>query len=445
MLSKAPLSVCKAVSTVCPGWLAGVKYLSTTTPSSAGSTSEPASGSHWSAVPLGPPDAILGLTTAYKEDTHPSKVNVGVGAYRDDDGQHLVLESVHEASRRVLESQRETGLEYIPISGLPEFVKLATEFVYGDARPDDDHLAAVQSLSGTGALCIGFNMAYRFSGARRPVFLPNPTWGNHAAVVKDAGLTPQQYRYLGDDGVSLDFGGLMDDVMAAPEGSIFLLHACAHNPTGVDPTPEQWKELSAAIHKKQHIPFFDNAYQGFASGDADKDAFAVRQFVRDGHRVMLSQSFAKNFGLYGERVGTFSMIGANKQETEALLSQLKLVIRPMYSSPPAFGARIVSTVLGDPELSAQWYEECAAMAERIANMRSLLRSKLEEGSDRDWSHVTNQIGMFCYSGLSKDQVAALVKDHHIYMTADGRISMAGVNMGNVDYIADCIHKVTSSD
>ncbi len=236
---------------------------------------------------------------------------------------------------------------------------------------------------------------------------------------------------------------MLGDIQKMPDKSLILMHACAHNPTGVDPTEEQWREISAEIKKKKHIVLMDSAYQGFASGDANKDAFSIRQFVKDGHNLTLAQSYAKNFGLYGERIGMFSVVTQNATECEKVMSQLKIIARPMYSNPPVYGARIVSTILKDPVLSKQWYGECKGMADRIISMRDLLKDKLyKNGSKKNWEHVTSQIGMFCFSGMTKEQVTKLRDDYHIYMTADGRISMAGVTSSNVGYLADAIHAVT---
>lgn len=222
-----------------------------------------------------------------------------------------------------------------------------------------------------------------------------------------------------------------------------MLHACAHNPTGVDPTGEQWQELSALIKKKNLFPFFDMAYQGFASGSVDKDAFAVRLFLKDGHQIALAQSYAKNMGLYGERAGAFSLITSSKEEAERTLSQLKILIRPMYSNPPIHGARIVTTILSNPELKAEWLRDVKGMADRIISVRSTLRKNLENlGSKRNWQHITDQIGMFCFTGMNADQSTRLSKDFSIFLTKDGRISMAGVTTKNVEYLAYGIHEVT---
>jgi aspartate aminotransferase len=236
---------------------------------------------------------------------------------------------------------------------------------------------------------------------------------------------------------------MVKDIKAMPEGSCVLLHACAHNPTGMDPNLEQWKQISDIVKEQKLLPFFDCAYQGFASGNAKTDSAAVRMFVEDGHLLAMVQSFSKNFGLYGHRIGALSVVGGSEDEAKRVVSQMKTVIRPMYSNPPRHGARIVSTILSDPKLKQDFEDQCLGMADRINNMRTLLQTQLEEaGSKRPWEHITRQIGMFAYSGLNKEQVTNLRDTHHIYCTMDGRISMAGVNSANVDYIANAIHEVS---
>jgi len=232
-------------------------------------------------------------------------------------------------------------------------------------------------------------------------------------------------------------------VQAIPDNSAVLLHACAHNPTGVDLQQDQWRELSALMKQKNHIAFFDCAYQGFASGDADRDAFAVRHFVDEGHNIMLCQSFSKNFGLYGERTGALSVVGADAEEMQRAVSQLKILVRPMFSNPPIYGARIVETILKDAALKEEWERDCKHMADRINAMRDALVAALEQrGSQRSWKHVQEQIGMFCYTGLSADECGLMRNKHSVYLPDDGRVSMAGVTTENVEYLADAIHDVT---
>lgn len=256
-------------------------------------------------------------------------------------------------------------------------------------------------------------------------------------------MTPVSYRYYDNKNIALDFDGLVEDLRKAEDGSAVLLHACAHNPTGVDPTPEQWRALSNVFKEKGHFPFFDMAYQGFASGDTNKDAYAVRYFVEQGHQIALCQSFAKNMGLYGERAGLFSLVTESAEEVQRVDSQLKIIIRPLYSNPPIHGARIASEILTDPTLKSQWLEEVKLMANRIISMRALLKKNLEDlGSKHDWSHVTSQIGMFCYTGLTGEQVDRLAKEYSVYLTRNGRISIAGITSSNVGRLAEAIHAVT---
>jgi aspartate aminotransferase len=282
-----------------------------------------------------------------------------------------------------------------------------------------------------------------FHSGEKTVLLPGPTWGNHPNIIKDAGLKSSTYRYFDKATNGLDLNGMLQDIQNAPKRSIVLLHACAHNPTGVDPDLQQWEAIAKVIEEGQHTVWFDMAYQGFASGDCDRDAAAVRLFADRGHLLLLCQSYAKNMGLYGERIGALSVVCKDKEEKERVLSQLKIVIRPMYSNPPIHGARIVSLVLGEPQLCKQWLGEVKMMADRIIKMRSLLKGHLAAlGSTRNWAHITDQIGMFCYTGLSPDQVQRITSEHHVYLTKDGRISIAGINEENVERLAKAIHEVT---
>jgi aspartate aminotransferase len=393
-------------------------------------------------VPQGSPDAILGIAQAFRESNAPEKINLVVGAYRDDGGNPFVLPSVRQAEHRLL--QRGENKEYAPIDGLPVFKRRALEFAYGrNAALADGRIAGVQTLSGTGACRIAGEFYANFLPKGVAVYVSDPTWGNHIPIMQLAGLEVRRYRYLDRQRNSLDLEGLIEDIVAAPSGSVFLLHACAHNPTGVDPTKEEWKLVSDAILAHGHHVLMDCAYQGFASGDAEADAYAIRTFLDAGHSLLLAQSFAKNFGLYGERVGTLSVACADAAQAARVLSQLKLIIRPMYSSPPIHGALIVSEVLSDELLRTQYYSECAAMAERIRMMRKMLRVELKAaGSTHDWTHVTDQIGMFAFTGMNAAMCDLLTEQNSIFLTRDGRISVAGLNVGNVATVAEAIHQVT---
>ncbi|CAG8979279.1 hypothetical protein HYALB_00013447 [Hymenoscyphus albidus] len=376
--------------------------------------------STWANVPQGPP--------------------VRVGAYRDDQGKPYVLPSVRTAENTVV--AQELNKEYAGITGVPEFTKAAAVLAYGEGSSALDRLVITQSISGTGALRIGGAFLQRFFPGAKKIYIPTPSWANHAAVFKDSGLEVEKYRYYNKDTIGLDFEGMIADIKAAPKGSAFLLHACAHNPTGVDPTVEQWKEISNVVKAGGHYAFFDMAYQGFASGDTNKDAFPVRHFVEQGHNPCLAQSFAKNMGLYGERVGAFSVVCADADEKKRVDSQIKILVRPLYSNPPVHGARVASTILNDPALNKQWLGEVKGMADRIITMRALLKKELESlGSKHDWSHITSQIGMFAYTGLTPEQMDKLAKEHSVYATKDGRISVAGITSGNVKRLAAAIHAV----
>lgn len=398
--------------------------------------------STWSHVPQGPPDAILGITEAFKADKFDRKINLGVGAYRDDQGKPYVLPSVRTAEQRILE--RGLDKEYAGITGVPAFTKAAAVLAYGANSPILDNVAITQSISGTGALRIAGAFLERHYPHNKTVYLPTPSWANHKAVFSDCGLKVKGYSYYNKETIGLDIDRLLRDIKDAPSSSIFLLHACAHNPTGIDPTPEQWRAISDAIKAGGHFPLFDMAYQGFASGDTNKDAYALRYFVEQGHQVMLCQSFAKNMGLYGERVGAFSILAESPEEKKRVDSQIKILVRPMYSNPPVNGARIASEILNTPELNQQWLSEVKGMADRIITMRAALKGNLQElGSKHNWDHITSQIGMFAYTGLTPEQVDTLAQKYSVYCTRDGRVSVAGITSGNVRYLAESIHKVTS--
>merc|ERR1711990_379736 len=274
------------------------------------------------------------------------------------------------------------------------------------------------------------------------VYVSTPTWGTHNSIMSHADVPLKQYRYWDAENRNLNLNGMLEDFEAAPEGSIMMLHAAAHNPTGVDPTKEQWDQIMAVCQKKKFICWFDSAYQGFATGDLEKDAYALRLFAENGLPLFVSQTFAKNFGLYGERIGTFSLTCGSQDSVKNVMSQLDIIIRNLYSNPPKHGANIVKTVLSDPALYQEWRDELMAMSKRIQDMRAVLLDELKTlGTPGDWSHITSQIGMFSFTGLSPEQSKAMVEKHHIYMLENGRISMAGVTSGNVKYIAQAIDDV----
>ncbi|XP_055796216.1 aspartate aminotransferase, mitochondrial-like [Salvelinus fontinalis] len=399
--------------------------------------------SWWSEVQMGPPDPILGVSEAYKRDTNPKKINLGVGAYRDDQGKPYVLSCVRKAEAQI--AAKKLDKEYLAIGGLGDFTKACAKLALGDNNEviESGRNITVQTISGTGSLRIGANFLSRFHTEARDVYLPKPSWGNHTPIFRDAGMQLKAYTYYDPKTCGFDFQGALNDISKIPEKSVIMLHACAHNPTGVDPRPEQWKEIANLVKKRNLLVFFDMAYQGFASGDIDRDAWAVRYFIEQGHNIVLSQSFAKNMGLYGERVGGFTVVCKDAEEAKRVESQLKILIRPIYSNPPMNGARIAATILNTPDLYKEWLGEVHGMANRIITMRELLVANLKkEGSTQNWQHVIDQIGMFCFTGLKPEQVARLTKEFSVYMTKDGRISMAGVTSGNVGYLAQGIHAVT---
>lgn len=397
----------------------------------------------WSHIdPIGL-DAIKQLTITFQKDTFPGKILLGEGVYRDDNGKPVVQKSVREAEKRLYEQSLDH--EYAPVSGVQAFCDAARNFAFGKESKavKEDRIATVQAISGTGALRIAGEFLKKFTTGNTQVYLPNPTWGNHNNILISSGLTLNQYRYFDKNTNSMDVKGCIEDLLKAPRRSVILFHACAHNPTGVDPKVETWKELSKVCHEREHIVFFDSAYQGFASGNPEKDAESFRIFVEDGHQVLVAQSFSKNVGLYGERVGALNVVCGNSNEAKSVHSQLSVLIRSSFSNPPIYGARIVSTIFNDSQLKSQWEKDVKEMADRISTMRqSLVDALKRHGSTKNWNHITDQIGMFAFSGLTPQQVELLQTKHHIYMTKDGRISISGLNTKNVDHIAKCIHEVT---
>jgi len=402
------------------------------------------------AVPQAPEDPLFGLMRAYRADESPDKVDLGIGAYRDNNGKPWVLTVVKKADD-ILRNDPDLNHEYLPIAGLASFTSKAAELSLGasSAPLAEKRVASVQTISGTGAVHLGalfLAKFYKVNGANRTVYLSNPTWANHNQIFTNVGLPIATYPYFDKQTKGLDFQGFLKTLADAPERSIVLLHACAHNPTGVDPTPEQWREIAGVMKAKKHFPFFDTAYQGFASGDLDRDAGAIRYFVEQGFELVIAQSFSKNLGLYGERAGAFHYIASPASDapdtTTRVASQLAILQRSEISNPPIYGAKIASIVLNSPELFAEWQENLRTMSGRIITMRETLRSKLEElGTPGTWNHITDQIGMFSFTGLSEAQVAKLRSDFHIYMTKNGRISMAGLNTSNVEYFAKAVDNV----
>jgi aspartate/tyrosine/aromatic aminotransferase len=405
------------------------------------------SASFWGNVQVPVPDEVFHISGAAKTDKDPRTINLSVGAYRGEDGKPLVLNVVKQANA-LLVKQLGQGFnrEYLPITGDQEFAKAAAGLIFGKDSSvlRDGLVASAQSLSGTGALRLGCEFIRKHLPKGTTLYISNPTWGNHKTIATAAGVPFKLYRYWDPNTRGLNFKGMCADLEEAPSGSVVLLHATAHNPTGVDPTPAQWRELAAVIKAKGHLPFFDSAYQGFASGDLERDAYGFRYFVDQGFEVLVAQSFAKNLGLYNARVGGFHVLTSSKTQAKAVLAQVAKIVRPMYSNPPSDGAKIVKTILNTPELYKAWTVELKAMADRIIQMRKALRDKIEAlNTPGDWSHITSQIGMFSFTGLTKEQCGRLTKEFHVYLLSNGRISMAGINTKNVDHLAKSINAVVA--
>ncbi len=391
-------------------------------------------------VELAPRDPILGLNEQFNADTRTGKVNLGVGVYYDDQGRIPLLKAVHKAEVARVEAAAPRG--YLPIEGISGYNKGAQRLLLGAGNPllDSGRVLTAQALGGTGALKIGADFL-KWLKPDAKVVISNPSWENHRALFERAGFQVDTYPYYDAATHGLDFAGMTGALNALPAGTIVVLHACCHNPTGVDPTFEQWKEIAAIIKQRDLVPFLDIAYQGFGEG-VEEDAAVVRHFAEQDITMLVSSSFSKSFSLYGERVGALTLICSSSEESQRVLSQLKRVIRTNYSNPPTHGGTIVSTVLNTPELYQLWLEELGEMRERIRNMRQQLVEKLKaHGVTKDFSFVLDQRGMFSYSGLTKEQVDRLREEHGVYAVASGRICVAALNSGNIDYVAKAIAAV----
>jgi aspartate/tyrosine/aromatic aminotransferase len=397
----------------------------------------------WADVPTAPLDPILGVSQRYQKDSDPRKINVSIGAYRTEEGKPLVLNCVRKAEQRIF-ADASLNKEYLPQRGDLQFAQLCQTMLFGEGSElvKEGRVATVQSISGTGALRLGGEFLKRFAASGTAVYVSKPTWGTHKSIMDHAAVPIREYRYWNAEGRDLDLAGMLSDINDAPSGSVIMLHAAAHNPTGVDPTREQWDQILDVCKAKQHYCWFDSAYQGFATGDLETDAYAMRTFASAGLPLIVSQSFAKNFGLYGERIGTFSVTCASAEAADNCKSQLDIIIRNLYSNPPKHGSNIVRTVLSDPELYQEWRDELFAMSKRIQDMRTMLRDELVRlETPGSWTHITSQIGMFSFTGLTPAQSKAMLETHHVYMLENGRISMAGVTSGNVKYLAQSIDDV----
>ena len=393
----------------------------------------------FSAVPLAPRDPILGLTEAFRADTNPNKVNLGVGVYQDATGTLPLLECVRRAEQRLAADPKPRG--YLPIDGLPGYTKAVRELVFGADSPAvaAGRVVTVQALGGTGALKIGADFLRRFAPDAK-VLISDPSWENHEALFTRAGFSVGTYRYYDEQAKGVDFDGMIADLAAAPAGTVVVLHACCHNPTGYDLTADQWATVLDTVRAGGLVPFLDMAYQGF-SESLEADGAVVRQFAESGIAMLVATSFSKSLSLYGERIGALSLVCADADEAARVLSQDKIVVRTNYSNPPTHGAQLATTVLTDPELRALWVDELGGMRDRIKAMRHRLVAGLEAAGITDMGFIATQVGMFSYSGLTKDQMVALREQHGVYGTDKGRICVAALNDNNVDYVCRAIAAV----
>lgn len=394
----------------------------------------------FSAVEMAPRDPILGLNEAFNADTRTTKVNLGVGVYCNEEGRIPLLRAVIEAE--TVRAAQHASRGYLPIDGIAAYDQAVQKLLFGNDSPliSAGRVITTQAVGGTGALKIGADFLKQLL-PNAVVAISDPSWENHRALFETAGFPVQNYRYYDAATHDVNRAGMLEDLNALPNGSIVILHACCHNPTGVDLTPADWNNVLEVVRAKGHVPFLDMAYQGFGDG-IDEDAAAVRLFAESGLTFFVSSSFSKSFSLYGERVGALSIISESKEESARVLSQVKRVIRTNYSNPPTHGASIVAAVLNSPELRAQWEAELAEMRLRIRGMRTQMVDLLaEKAPGRDFSFVGRQRGMFSYSGLTTAQVHRLRNEFGIYALDTGRICVAALNQSNIKAVTDAIVQV----
>jgi aromatic-amino-acid transaminase len=400
----------------------------------------PASTSLFAAVAMAPRDPILGLNEQFAADPNPAKVNLGVGVYFDDEGKLPVLRCVAAAEKMLLESPKAKG--YLPIDGIAAYDKAVQGLVFGADSPllAAGRVATVQALGGTGGLKVGADFLKQLNPAAK-VLISDPSWENHRALFTNAGFVVESYPYYDPDTRGVRFDAMLAALREAPAGTVVVLHACCHNPTGCDISPAQWAQVAHVVRDQGLVAFLDMAYQGFGHG-LTEDGAVIGQFVDIGARFFVSTSFSKSFSLYGERVGALSVVCGDKDEAMRVLSQLKIVIRTNYSNPPTFGAQVVALVLTTPALRSQWEDELAGMRDRIRATRSALVDKLHAaGVQGDLSYITEQKGMFSYSGLSKEKMQRLRSEFGVYGVDSGRICVAAINSRNIDAVVAALAKV----
>lgn len=387
-------------------------------------------------IEAAPADPILGISEAFKKDPRTDKINLSVGVYKNEQGDTAILKCVKQAEKILLE--KENTKSYLPISGLPEYGRAARELIFGKGHEyvDGGKAVSVHCPGGTGALRIGADFLHQ-QNVTATVWISDPTWANHYQIATSAGLKFERYPYYDRVNHSLAFERMMDTLSQAKEGDAVLLHACCHNPTGIDPTKEQWETIAKFLAEKKLLPMIDFAYQGFGHG-IEEDAQGLRIIASHCKELLIASSFSKNFGLYNERVGVLTVVCNDVESADKVFSQLKIAVRTAISNPPAHGEKIVTTVLGDPALRAQWEQELAEMRDRILEMRKLLVEKLNAAGAGDYSFIAEQNGMFSFSGLDKDQVDRLKKEFGIYIVGSGRICVAGINHGNIDRLVEAL-------
>lgn len=394
----------------------------------------------FSSIQLAPTDPILGLNDAFQKDPRPQKINLGVGIYKDNHDKTPILASVSQAEQQLL--REDTTKSYLAIDGLFSFQQLTQELLFGKSSPVilEQRAKTVQSIGGTGALRLVAEFLQSQTSSKR-IWISKPTWPNHLSIFQAVGMKIKEYRYYDAENHGLDWQAMLEDLSEAQEGDVILLHGCCHNPTGVDPIPEQWQQLSAFCAEKKLLPLFDLAYQGLANG-LEEDTLGLKAFLTHHRRLLVANSYSKNFGLYNERVGAFTLVADNSQEANHAHSQIKRIIRVLYSNPPYHGAAIVQHILSTPHLRQSWETELTELRQRIKAMRSLLVEKLKDyAPQKNFDFILQQNGMFSFSGLTPSQVECLQKDFSIYMVRSGRINVAGIRSENVDYLCQGIEKV----
>ena len=391
-------------------------------------------------IQAAPADPILGLGESFTAETRDNKINLGIGVYKDANGLTPIVKAVKTAEKRLLET--ENSKNYLTIDGVAAYNQFTQELLFGANSEilSSKRAKTAQSLGGTGALRVAAEFIKRQTNAQN-VWISSPTWPNHNAIFNAVGITIRNYRYYNEETHALDWDNMLADLSHADAGDVVLLHGCCHNPTGIDPTPAQWKQLAELSAKNGWLPLFDFAYQGLANG-LEEDAQGLRAFAANHKELLIASSYSKNFGLYNERVGAFTIVAADQATAETAFSQVKSIIRTLYSNPSSHGAHAVALVLGDAELKADWINELAGMRDRIKTMRQRFVDLLKEhGAEQDFSFIIEQNGMFSFSGLSPEQVDRLKDEFAIYAVRSGRINVAGITEDNIRYLCESIVKV----